>query len=51
MAKSHWGAGNCNLRGKREMLLSCRCCTVTDLRDKFLKERHRKEMRDPGLNS
>lgn len=46
MAKSLWCAGNYNLRGKREKLMRCGCCTVTDLRPKLREREARKEMRD-----
>lgn len=32
--KSHWAAGQHDLRGKRTKTLRCRCCVVQDLRPK-----------------
>ena len=32
MGKSHWAAGNINMKGKKHRQLSCRCCDVFDKR-------------------
>ena len=34
VVKSHWAAGQHNLRGKRTKMPRCRCCVVQDLRPK-----------------
>ena len=44
--KSHRHAGQVNLRGKRVKLLSCRCCSVIDLRPKAEAIVARREMRE-----
>lgn len=44
--KSHIQAGNVNLRGKRERLLLCRCCTVTDLRTQCKEREFKREVYD-----
>lgn len=38
--------GSVNLKGKKEKILSCRCCTAYDLREKELERIHKKEMAD-----
>jgi hypothetical protein len=34
--KSHRWAGQVNLKGKKEKQLSCRCCSVRNLRDNYI---------------
>ena len=47
MAKSPTpNAGNINMKGKKHVLLGCRCCECIDLRQKELDKVHAKEMRD-----
>ena len=31
--KTRWDAGQHKLKGKKEKLLSCRCCVILDLRE------------------
>jgi hypothetical protein len=38
--------GNINMRGKRQQLLSCRCCECIDLRGKFLAIAHARDVSD-----
>ena len=40
------GAGNVNMKGKKEKLMRCRCCVCLDFRDRELYKEHKKEMRD-----
>ena len=42
--KSHKRAGQFKLRGKKEKLLSCRCCEVRDLRDELAKKNEKKDI-------
>ena len=44
MSKSLPNAGQVNMKGKKTKLMRCRCCTCVDLRDKFLKKEHEKEI-------
>jgi hypothetical protein len=44
--KSHLRAGEFNLKGKKEMLLRCRCCTVQDFRNHEVEKQTIKEIRD-----
>lgn len=47
MAKgSPHNAANFNLKGKKTMALSCGCCTIYDLRDKFSKIEMYKEIKE-----
>ena len=46
MSKSHRSVGQFNLRGKREMILSCRCCACVDLRETLEKRRIERELRE-----
>ena len=48
MAKSPvvYGAGNVNMKGKKEKLMRCRCCVCLDLREKELAKEHKKTIRD-----
>lgn len=34
-----------NLRGKREVMCSCRCCMMINPKQKLLKKEHEREMR------
>lgn len=45
------GAGNINMKGKKERLLSCRCCVCVDLRDKELRKEHMKEIQEWSRSS
>lgn len=45
MVKSVRHAGNINMRGKKEMTLSCGCCDCRDLRGKEESKRARQELR------
>lgn len=38
-------AGQCNLKGKLHKSLSCGCCEVHNLKHKYEKNRHMKEIR------
>ena len=44
--KSHRVAGWYNLKGKKYRLLSCRCCSVQDFRDKYREKESKKEIRE-----
>lgn len=47
MGKSNFGAvGNVNMRGKKHLMLSCRCCSCTDLRETKEARRILRELRD-----
>ena len=45
--KTRWDAGQFKLRGKKERLLSCRCCVITDLRHEYNIKEGNKEMSNP----
>ena len=40
--------GNVNLKGKKEKIFRCGCCSAYDLRDKLLKKIHKEEIRNGG---
>lgn len=40
------GAGNINMKGKKTLVLRCRCCVCEDFREQELKKAHLKEMRN-----
>lgn len=42
--KSHWKAGDFNLKGRKEMRLGCNCCIVRDLRSKYWNREAEKEV-------
>jgi hypothetical protein len=42
----HPAAANVNMRGKKEKLASCMCCSCIDFREKIQREEHRKEIND-----
>lgn len=46
-ASNHAGAGQVNMKGKREKVMSCNCCFCLDKRDEMLSAIHRKEMNHP----
>lgn len=45
------GAGNINMKGKKERLMSCRCCVCIDFREDELKKEHMKEIKDWSRSS
>lgn len=40
------GAGNVNMKGKKERMMRCRCCWCYDFREDELKKVHMKEIRN-----
>ena len=55
--KTVWWAGQINLKGKKQKLLSCKCCVVRDLREGDIEKQDWKEARrtinndlDPDLD-
>lgn len=44
--KSHWAAGNANLKGKKWISAACKCCTIVNLKEKYLDKLAMKEMKD-----
>ena len=38
--------GNINMRGKKYLLLGCKCCAMRDLRARIRDALHRKEIRE-----
>lgn len=44
MRSGAFKAGQFNLKGKKEVLLSCKCCVVRDLRQKEIDRIHNKEI-------
>ena len=43
--KSHPKAGQYKLKGRKEKLLSCKCCIVQDKREEEIRKEIRKELR------
>lgn len=41
---THGGAGNVNMKGKKEISDFCWCCVCIDMRDKMIEKEHKKEM-------
>lgn len=46
--KSHWAAGQFNLKGKKSKMLRCGCCVVQDFRWEIRVKQAQKEMRNPN---
>jgi hypothetical protein len=44
------GIGSINLRGKKTKTLSCGCCAMEDLREKYAADQARREIRSARLN-
>lgn len=47
--KSRWDAGQYKLRGKKHMGLSCRCCSILDLREEYENKQADREIRNTGV--
>ena len=43
-----YGAGNVNMKGKKERIMGCRCCVCIDFREDELKKEHMKEIASYG---
>lgn len=39
------GGGNINLKGKQHKLCSCGCCTMINVKQKYLKKEHENEIK------